>query len=170
MTLKSTARAAMTRTSRTPSPPKRACPATAPRASRCAAATKTSRGFGPNSCASSLCASSPRFRRSTASVRRQPSRAGRAVTPTLRALITPGRPDAQARACPAEYMDRFSTTFIERRQQALQRFLDRIALHSLLRKSDNLRLFLEAKAWVRGSGPWRPPPSSGAGRARARTS
>ena len=75
------------------------------------------------------------------------------MTPTLRALITPGRPDAQARACPAEYMDRFSTTFIERRQQALQRFLDRIALHSLLRKSDNLRLFLEAKAWVRGSVP-----------------
>jgi hypothetical protein len=48
-----------------------------------------------------------------------------------------------------EYLDRFSAAFIERRQAALQRFLDRIAAHPQLHKSDNLRLFLEAKAWVR---------------------
>ena len=49
----------------------------------------------------------------------------------------------------AEYMDRFNPAFIERRRQALQRFLDRISVHPTLQKSDHLRLFLEAKAWVR---------------------
>ena len=51
--------------------------------------------------------------------------------------------------CTTEYLDRFSSSFIERRQAALQRFLDRIAVHPHMQKSDNLRLFLEAKAWVR---------------------
>ena len=46
-------------------------------------------------------------------------------------------------------MDRFNPAFIERRRQALQRFLDRISVHPTLQKSDHLRLFLEAKAWVR---------------------
>lgn len=45
------------------------------------------------------------------------------------------------------YLDRFSDAFIQRRQNALQRFVDRIAAHPVLHKSDNLRLFLEAKSW-----------------------
>lgn len=44
-----------------------------------------------------------------------------------------------------EYLDRFGTEFIEKRRVALQRFMDRITTHPVLKHSETLKVFLEAK-------------------------
>lgn len=43
---------------------------------------------------------------------------------------------------------RFSAEFIEMRRQALDTFVNRIALHHELQQSDDLRIFLEADEQV----------------------
>jgi hypothetical protein len=57
--------------------------------------------------------------------------------------------------------DRFSASFIQRRQAGLQLFLRRVAGHERLRESSDLQTFLEAKVWqlqtvknATGAGGW----------------
>jgi len=57
--------------------------------------------------------------------------------------------------------DRFSPSFIQRRQAGLQLFLRRVAGHERLRESEDLQTFLEAKVWelqtvknATGAGGW----------------
>lgn len=45
-------------------------------------------------------------------------------------------------------LDRFSPEFLKVRQQALQKFLTRLADHPVLSFDKNFQVFLTAKAWV----------------------
>jgi sorting nexin-7/30 len=45
-------------------------------------------------------------------------------------------------------LDRFSAEFLKVRQQALQKFLTRLADHPVLSFDKNFQVFLTAKAWV----------------------
>ncbi|RUO96339.1 Phox homologous domain-containing protein [Jimgerdemannia flammicorona] len=75
--------------------------------------------------------------------------------------------------------DRFSPEFIEKRRLSLQRFLQRVARHPVLQVSENLRVFLESREFVRirlifitsdsPSHPSRPPPPSPSKRKRKET-
>jgi sorting nexin-4 len=47
-----------------------------------------------------------------------------------------------------DYLDRFSTEFIERRMHSLQRFLDHVSIHPMLHRSEQLKAFLEKEYLV----------------------